>query len=198
MRCCAAGLRAAGYDGVSRASSGTSHRMDASIDSMPASVWAIGQMPQTRDAILGTCSIVFPMASFSMPLTGVMEHQLPVSIMPASSTFRTSFECPSCRVVGEISTTFVKGITYSCVHFRLFLVLEKFRGFLLVRYLQCFLWYSSFIMRQSWPPPGVCLGTALQHCSSATTSQCRIPSDISLTCWSERSRMSVIILFRMV
>jgi len=35
-----------------------------------------------------------------------MEHQLPVSMMPASLTFKTSFECPSCLVVGEISTTF--------------------------------------------------------------------------------------------
>jgi len=38
----------------------------------------------------------------------VMEHQLPVSMMPASLTFKTSLECPSCLVVGEISTTFDK------------------------------------------------------------------------------------------
>jgi hypothetical protein len=87
--------------------------MDASIASVAARLCATGQIPQTRDAILGTCSGVFPTASFSTPLTGVMEHQLPVSMMPASLTFKTSFECPSCLVVGEISTTF-DNIIASC------------------------------------------------------------------------------------
>ncbi|OPY40448.1 MAG: hypothetical protein A4E41_01421 [Methanoregulaceae archaeon PtaU1.Bin066] len=90
----------------SLASLGISQRMEASMDSIPARVWAIGQIPQTRDAIFGTWSIVFPRASFSTPLTGVMESQSPRSMIPASSTFRTSFECPSCLVVGEISTIF--------------------------------------------------------------------------------------------
>src|SRR5512136_2045472 len=89
--------------------------MDASIASVAAIVWAIGQIPQTRDAILGTCSGVFPTASLSTPLTGVMEHQLPVSMIPASLTFKTSFECPSCLVVGEISTTFDNIIASSYV-----------------------------------------------------------------------------------
>src|SRR5512138_3082422 len=97
--------------------------MDASIASVPARLWAIGQIPQTRDAILGTCSGVLPTASFSTPLTGVMEHQLPVSMIPASLTFKTSFECPSCLVVGEISTTF-DNIIASC-YVALFLSLYR-------------------------------------------------------------------------
>jgi hypothetical protein len=50
--------------------------------SMLARQWAIGQIPQTREAIFGTWSIVLPMASFSIPLTGVMESQSPRSTIP--------------------------------------------------------------------------------------------------------------------
>jgi hypothetical protein len=44
-------------------------------------------------------------------------------MMPASLTFKTSFECPSCLVVGEISTTF-DNIIASC-YVELFIQLYK-------------------------------------------------------------------------
>ena len=61
---------------------GISQPIEASIASTLARVWAMGQIPQTREAIFGTCSIVLPMASFSIPLTGVMESQSPRSTIP--------------------------------------------------------------------------------------------------------------------
>jgi hypothetical protein len=50
-------------------------------------------------------------------------------MIPASFTFRTSFECPSCLVVGEISTTF-DNIIASC-YVELFILLYKICSILL-------------------------------------------------------------------
>ncbi len=121
------------------ASWGISQPIDASMAPIPASVCASGQIPQTRDAILGAWCIVLPTHSFSIPLTGVILSQSPRSIIPSSLTLRTSFECPSCLVVGEISTTLDKRIAfhYWFVRSAIPLIAREPSGDLRVRPYQC-------------------------------------------------------------
>ena len=80
---------------------------------------AVGYRTDTTDTgcDLGHLLGVLPTASFSTPLTGVMEHQLPVSMMPASLTFKTSLSVLHVLWLGkslQLSTILSPHVMLSC------------------------------------------------------------------------------------